>query len=110
VTEKPKRWGKGRIVFIADLPAIRAEIARAVPLTEVFASRSARLGIGYSAFCKLVARYAQDAKIQPSAGRTASPAPPLSDGTTHAASPSRKTFAGHKGDADADRIRKLTRG
>lgn len=65
VAEKPKRWGQGRIVFMSELPEIRAEISRAVPMTEVFASRSDRLGIGYSAFCKLVSKYAPDAKIHP---------------------------------------------
>jgi hypothetical protein len=78
VSEIPKRWGKGRVPFIADLPAIRSEISRAIPLTEVFASRSERLGIGYSAFCKLVARYAADARVQPVAARLAAATTPPS--------------------------------
>jgi hypothetical protein len=47
---------------MADLAAIRDEISRAIPMTDVYASRADRLGVGYSAFCKLVAKYAPDAK------------------------------------------------
>jgi len=62
---------------MSDLPAIRAEIARGIPLTEVFASRADRLGIGYSAFCKLVARYLADARIKPSDAQPPPAASPL---------------------------------
>jgi hypothetical protein len=75
VSDKPKRWGRGRTVFLSDLPAIRAEISRGLPLTEVFAPRSERLGIKYAAFCKLVARYAADARIKPTVAQQPNPQP-----------------------------------
>lgn len=55
-------WGTGRIAFVSRLDTIRAEIGQALPLTAVYDRHKAALGISYSGFCKLVARYADDAK------------------------------------------------
>jgi hypothetical protein len=108
MTDKPKRWGQGRVRFIAEMGAIRSEIEQGRPLTEVFGVRSSQLGIGYSAFCKLVARYAADAKPQLAAPTT--PPSPSTDpspqtGQLHASSGD----FGKNYDAtlDADRLRRL---
>lgn len=102
----PKRWGQGRVSFMADLASIRADLSRAIPLTEVFAARRGKLGITYSAFCKLVARYAADARVKPSG-----PAPTVHDDKIEG-QPNRvrKTFDDHEGIADPALIRKLTSG
>src|ERR1700760_2462906 len=55
-------WGSGRGAFLSLLETIRAEVARGLPLIAVFESHKPTLGVGYKAFCKLVSRYAEDAK------------------------------------------------
>lgn len=60
-----KPWGAGRIAFIARLDQIRAEISQGVPLTTIHDRHKEALGIGYASFCKLVTRYADDAKLTP---------------------------------------------
>ena len=108
MSEKTKRWGQGRIVFLSDLPAIRAEVARGVPLTDIFASRAARLGIGYRAFCKLVSRYAADAKIQPSGTRpTVTETTPPQSGSQNVSNTRRKPHR-HEGIEDPELLRKLS--
>ena len=59
----PKPWGAGRIAFVARLDAIRSELGQGLPLTVIYERHQAALGIGYASFCKLVARYAEDAKL-----------------------------------------------
>ena len=59
----PKPWGAGRIAFVARLDAIRSELGQGLPLTVIYERHRAALGIGYASFCKLVARYAEDAKL-----------------------------------------------
>lgn len=61
-SESRKLRGDGRAAFVRALPAIRREIAGGEYLTVIYARRAAMLGITYSAFRKLVARHAQDAK------------------------------------------------
>lgn len=60
-SHKPS-WGAGRVAFVALLDMIRSEIGRGLPLTTIYGRHKAALGISYSGFCKLVARYADDAK------------------------------------------------
>ena len=55
-------WGTGRIAFVALLDTIRVEMGQGMLLTTIFDRHKAALGISYSAFCKLVARHADDAK------------------------------------------------
>jgi hypothetical protein len=105
----PQRWGHGRVVFMADLDAIRSELSKGVPMTMVYSSRSSRLGIGYSAFCKLVARYASDVRPKPV---TASPAPTTTTKTETKGpfSVSKKPFATGADDPSPDEIARLTGG
>jgi len=109
MSEKPPRkgWGSGRIAFLARLPDIKSDIASGIPLTAIYA-RHPNLGITYRSFCRLVARYAQDAKpafhppplpgqvrppsrSSPALTPPSAPAPPVADrtpqGTTDAVSP-----------------------
>lgn len=58
----PVPRGTGRVVFIARLATIKREIEAGDYLTTVYARHSDALGITYSAFRKLVARYAPEAK------------------------------------------------
>lgn len=58
----PVPRGTGRVVFIARLATIKREIEAGNYLTTVYARHSDALGITYSAFRKLVARYAPEAK------------------------------------------------
>ena len=58
-----KARGSGRVAFIARLDAIKAEIARGDYLVTIHERHAKALGgITYSAFRKLVQRYAEDAK------------------------------------------------
>ena len=59
-TAKPR--GTGRVAFIGRLDTIRADIAKGEFLVTIYAKHQASLGITYSAFRKLVQRYAEDAK------------------------------------------------
>ena len=73
----PKEWGLGRVAFFACLDTVRAEIGQGWPLTTIHARHRDKLGICYSAFCKLVSQHAADARpgASPRAGaarRTAS--------------------------------------
>jgi hypothetical protein len=77
-----KPWGTGRIAFVARLEAIRSELRQGLPLTVIYDRHKAALRIGYASFCKLVARYADDAKLarrrprlSPAARPVAAPAP-----------------------------------
>lgn len=58
-----KSWGSGRVAFVARLPTIRSEMGQGLPLTAIYARHQTALGIGYQSFCKLVTRYAGDAKL-----------------------------------------------
>jgi len=49
-------------VFVSRLETIRSEIGEGLLLTTIYDRHKAALGIGYAGFCKLVARYAEDAK------------------------------------------------
>jgi hypothetical protein len=60
-SHKPS-WGVGRVAFVALLDTIRSEIGQGLLLTTIYDRHKAALGISYSGFCKLVARYADDAK------------------------------------------------
>jgi hypothetical protein len=75
-----KSWGAGRVIFMARLDRIRSEIGEGYPLTAIFDRHRAVLGIGYRSFCKLVNRYAGDARLIPRRSsdrtRTAVPAHP----------------------------------
>jgi hypothetical protein len=64
VTKTPSRRprGTGRTAFVGRLEAIRADIAEGKFLVAIYAKHKASLGITYSAFRKLVQRYAEDAK------------------------------------------------
>lgn len=81
MAENQKSWGAGRVAFIARLDKIKAELGQGVPLTAIYAHHQEALGIGYPSFCKLVNRYAQDAKLATrrtkAPTRPASPAPPV---------------------------------
>ena len=68
--------GIGRVVFVARLATIKREIEAGDYLTTVYARHSDALGITYSAFRKLVARYAPEAKPvrQPYGSASAPPA------------------------------------
>ena len=98
------RWGRGRVAFIADLTSIRSELSRAIPMTKIFAARKDRLGISYAAFCKLVARYAADARVKPV--ETVAPSADEERRQRNV----RKTFDEHSGDASPALLRKLTSG
>jgi hypothetical protein len=67
LTHEPPRksWGAGRVAFIARLDTIRLEMSQGYPLTTIFQRHQAALGIGYQSFCKLVSRYAGDARLVP---------------------------------------------
>ena len=72
-------WGKGRIAFVALLDTVRHEIGQGLPLTTIYGRHKAALGIGYSGFCKLVSRYADDARplrSSPAAASASAPCPP----------------------------------
>ena len=58
----PRPPGTGRVAFLASLNVIRREIEGGDYLTTIHARHAAELGITYSAFRKLVARYAPEAK------------------------------------------------
>jgi hypothetical protein len=89
-------WGTGRIAFVALRDTIRAEIGQGLLLTTIFDRHKAALGVSYSAFCKLVARYADDAKPlrhrqtvvdqprSPDPTPPARPVPPIAEAQTHA--------------------------
>lgn len=57
-----KGWGVGRIAFMGRLAVIREQLGTGLPLTSIYEQHRDALGIGYQSFCKLVARYAEDAK------------------------------------------------
>lgn len=65
MAREAKTWGAGRIVFLARLDEIKADMRRGVPLRAIFTQHQAALRIGYPSFCKLAARYAADAKLRP---------------------------------------------
>ena len=58
----PKEWGLGRVAFFACLDTVRAEIGQGWPLATIHACHRDKLGICYSAFCKLVSQHAADAR------------------------------------------------
>ena len=55
-------WGASRTAFVSLLDTIRAEIGQGLLLATIHDRHKSALGISYSGFCKLVARYADDAK------------------------------------------------
>ena len=80
--DKPRKaWGAGRVALVARLDTIRSEMGQGLPLTAIYDRHRAALGIGYQSFCKLIARYAGDAKLSPRYARPtargrAGPPPP----------------------------------
>ncbi len=89
------RWGTGRTAFVALRDTIRAELGQGLLLTTIFERHKAVLGVSYSSFCRLVARYANDAKplkARPIVGSGVpssapvlpiQPAPPSPEAQTH---------------------------
>lgn len=63
-TSKPR--GRGRVAFIGLLDSIRLDLAAGYFLIDIHAKNEEALGITYSAFRKLVSRYASEARLQPS--------------------------------------------
>ena len=131
MAEKPvaKHRGSGRAAFIARLSAIRAEIAAGDFLVTVHNRHKDSLGITYSAFRKLVQRYAEDAKplrraplARPHVPALTKPLPPLPPAETkpapqpspegqpaharHEPAPTRRTF-NHDGVERPDDRRRL---
>lgn len=97
-----KKWGAGRIPFVARLDTIRSEIAQGLPLTTIHERHRDALGVGYSAFCKLVSRHAQDAKPlrRRSSARSAdatAPRQPPPPASPPAPEPAGTPNAGHPG-------------
>ncbi len=76
-TTARKPWGAGRVAFLARLDTIKAEMSQGLPLTTIFERHQTTLAIGYPSFCKLVSRYAADAKLtaRPVSRRDAEPVP-----------------------------------
>jgi hypothetical protein len=58
-----KPWGSGRIAVLARLDTIRSELGQGLPMTVIYARHKAAVAIGYPSFCKLIDRYAGDAKL-----------------------------------------------
>jgi hypothetical protein len=77
----PKEWGLGRVAFFACIDTVRAEIGQGWPLTIIHARHRDKLGICYSAFCKLVGQHAADARpgASPRAGAARRTAGDMSD-------------------------------
>ena len=71
----PKAWGVGRVAFLARIDTIRAELAEGWPMTTVYGHHKDALGLGYSAFRRLVARHAADARPMPSRAANHEPKP-----------------------------------
>jgi len=105
------------VAFLARIDTIRAELAEGWPMTTVYGHHKDALGLGYSAFRRLVARHAADARPIPSravnherkpdqqapasatgldthatAARPPPPAPSVQGSDTHAGHQSRRTF------------------
>jgi len=114
--DKPRQaWGAGRVALVARLDTIRSEMGQGLPLTAIYDRHRATLGIGYQSFCKLIARYAGDAKLSPryAAPRSeaprrlpapkpvppapaVAPQPPSAEGSVHVRhGPARATFQHH---------------
>ena len=60
-----KGWGAARVAFVARLETIKADIRQCHPLTMIYDRHRAVLGISYPSFCRLVTRYAGDARLNP---------------------------------------------
>jgi hypothetical protein len=67
--------GAGRPAFVMMLDEIKADLRRGIFVKDIFRKHQAVIGIGYPSFCKLVARYAADAKLVPSAPPPTKPSP-----------------------------------
>ncbi len=65
------------MVFFARLEAIRSELSQGYPLTIIYDRHQAALQIGYRSFCKLVSRYAADAKLTARHSPSANKVPPI---------------------------------
>lgn len=100
-------YGQGRIQFMAEIDAIRAELQAGHTLTAVHAKRAKQLGVSYSAFTRLVDRYCPNAR------------PTAYEKATHerdaTQAPSRQSRTGegqheHTGRADLDRLNRLIKG
>jgi hypothetical protein len=85
---RPLNWGAGRIAFIARFESIRSELGQGLPLTVIYDRHKAALGIGYPSFCKLVARYADDAKLARRRRPIGEAAPQLPETSPRATPPS----------------------
>lgn len=107
-TRSGKPYGQGRIRFLAQLAGIRDELKAGQTMTTVHAKRAKKLGITYSAFTQLVARYASDAR--PSfalKSATEDKLPATKDTTTRH---ERQARQDHSGTVDPALLRKLTHG
>jgi hypothetical protein len=62
MTDDRTAWGAGRVAFLARVDKIKADLAIGVPLKAIYAKHQTELGIAYPTFCRLVSRYAADAK------------------------------------------------
>lgn len=101
----PNRYGHGRVQFLARLSAIRSDLAAGLTLRTIHAKHK-KIDVTYSAFTKLVARYASDAR--PSIAKAAREA--LGQNKDTAVTHERKTRQDHAGTVDPALIRKLIHG
>ena len=58
-------WGAGRVAFLARLEAIKADLSAGITLKIIHEKHQAALKIGYASFCRLVSRYAANARPVP---------------------------------------------
>lgn len=93
---KPKPYGRGRIQFLAVLDAIRTDLAAGLTLRSVHAKHK-KIDVTYSAFAKLVSRYASDSR-------------PIGKSNERQTSTGLQHERQHSGTADPTLLRKLTRG
>jgi hypothetical protein len=104
-----KPYGYGRVQFFADLPGIRADLERGLTLQAAYDKRSKKLGIGYSSFRKLVARYADDAR--PTGTKPTTPnRQDSADERSGRKQAVHKAPRDHTGTLDLDRIRRFVKG
>jgi hypothetical protein len=94
-------WGAGRVAFIARIDAIRSEMRQGYPLTMIFARHQTALGIRYQTFCKLVSRYAADARLAPVRARSDANPPPASAPALSTTSEARLPSLPAQGPSDA---------
>jgi hypothetical protein len=96
-----KPYGHGRVQFLARLSAIRDDLAAGLTLRAIHAKHR-KIDVTYSAFAKLIARYASTARPSALPARAKNKDTPLSH--------ERKTRQDHSGTVDAALLRKITHG